>query len=367
MHQLSSNTSPRVTRSSAEIRGWIIDEVSRFLNVDAIEIDPAESIHQLGVDSLAALSMTGSLAAWLGKDVSATLLWDHDSINAIADILADSSPKARISLPEGIIALRPHGDRTPVFFFPGLGGHPVTFAELAQRLGDAQPCYGLTVPGVNADREPLTRVEDIAAAMVQTMRHLQPTGPYQLAGYSFGGMLAYEAAQQLTAAGQGVSMLAIFDVYTPDGRKRRPTWQACGVHLYLLLARPGRWKYLCQRIVSRFKSASKIQQGETNSTWPSDKQSPADRLKAIQHHNTSALQHYTPKPYAGTLRLFLASIRETYDMFYKCDATAGWGKLCQGGVSVIPVHGSHLTIFDKTHIDELASQLRVFLGDNRQR
>ena len=80
--------------------------------------------------------------------------------------------------------------------------------------------------------------------MVRTLQQVQASGPYQLAGYSFGGLLAYEAARQLEEAGQKVSMLAIFDTFTHSGRMPRPMWQRAALHAYVLATQSGRIAYL---------------------------------------------------------------------------------------------------------------------------
>ena len=66
------------------------------------------------------------------------------------------------------------------------------------------------MPGV-----PITSIPAIAAHCIETMRKVQPDGPYLLAGYSAGGVVAYEVAQQLTAAGQKVELLALLDTFAP--------------------------------------------------------------------------------------------------------------------------------------------------------
>jgi acyl carrier protein len=95
------------------------------------QIDTSRPIQELGADSLTVFTLTGALADWLQLDIPASLLWDHDSIDAAALALAAETPA---TLPTGVIALQPHGKRRPLFCFPGIGGHPVTFARLAQHL-----------------------------------------------------------------------------------------------------------------------------------------------------------------------------------------------------------------------------------------
>ena len=88
------------------------------------------------------------------------------------------------------------------------------FRELANRLGPDQPFLSLQYPGLNKLPHPC-RVEDLAAAHVETIRGAQPEGPYFLGGWCLDGVIAYEVAQQLRAQGQQVGLLVMFDVPNP--------------------------------------------------------------------------------------------------------------------------------------------------------
>ena len=230
------------TRSAADIRAWIVGELCAAQKLDHAAIDTAAPLYSLGVDSVTAIGVTGALASWLDRDLPATLMWDHPSIDAICEAL--SGGKSAVPERQGMVTLQAHGDRVPLFCFPGAGGHSTTFAPLAARLGAAHPCFGLTVPGLNREHAPLERVEDIAGVMLDNLRRVQPHGPYQLAGYSFGGLLAYEVAQQLRASGEKISLLAIYDTFTPAGLVLRPRWQRLVLHAHVLATRPERGEYI---------------------------------------------------------------------------------------------------------------------------
>src|SRR6202034_1148922 len=108
--------------------------------------------------------------------------------------------------------------RQPLFLVHPAGGHVFPYIHLAQLLGPDQPCYGLQARGVEVGQDPHTRIEDMAATYIQALQTVQPTGPYCLGGWSMGGVVAFEMAQQLQAQGQSVSLLAMLDgrIPTPD-------------------------------------------------------------------------------------------------------------------------------------------------------
>ncbi len=119
------------------------------------------------------MGITGELAEWLNRDLPATLMWDYTSIDGICEGLAHQHAAKAPTLP-GVVNLQPQGARRPLFFFPGLGGHPVTFAGMASHFAPNQPCFGLTVPGLHGEEPPLSRVENIAAAMLKNLRPSNP-------------------------------------------------------------------------------------------------------------------------------------------------------------------------------------------------
>jgi thioesterase domain-containing protein/acyl carrier protein len=354
-------TSPAAEHSAQEIRRWIVAEISKVLNVDPREIDPAAPLDSHGVDSVSAISITGKLSTWLDRDLPATLMWDCPSINAIAEKLAGESNAAKAPLPPGVIPMQPRGDRTPVFFFPGVGGHPVSFMAFAGHLGPSQRCYGLTVPGMDGVTEPYSRLEDMAAEMVRTLRLVQREGPYQLAGYSFGGLLAYESARQLTEAGEKVSMLAIYDTFAPGGRSPRPLWQRLALHAYLLIAKPNRLKYLRERI-DRFRGIETDDDEDVLSELLSPVvESIEYRIQVIHDANLEAARRYNPAPYPGSALWFIASNRQQHNLFYKIKPSGGWDALCTGGVRVVTLYATHLTMLDVDHARSAAEWLKQFL------
>src|SRR5262249_6147637 len=91
------------------------------------------------------------------------------------------------------------------------GGNVLCYLALARCLGPGQPFYGLQTPGLYGERPLYNRIEDLAAHYIEALRGLQPEGPYFLGGWSLGGPVAYELAQQLLAAGQSVGQLLLLD------------------------------------------------------------------------------------------------------------------------------------------------------------
>lgn len=115
------------------------------------------------------------------------------------------------------VALREQGNRRPLFLVPEITGDVSSFLPLSRHMQEGIPVYGLPVVADSG----LTSLEDLAAQHVAAMRKIQPGGPYRLAGYSFGGVLAYEMATQLIGNDEEVEFLGLIDAdcSTPDPRR----------------------------------------------------------------------------------------------------------------------------------------------------
>ncbi|MHA6758659.1 thioesterase domain-containing protein [Streptacidiphilus sp. PAMC 29251] len=116
---------------------------------------------------------------------------------------------------ERIVPLRATGDNLPVFCVHAVSGSAYSYTGLAQLLGPDQPVYGFEAPGFDDERTPLRSLPALSAEYVATLLEFQPEGPYRLLGWSMGGVIAFDMAQRLTAAGHEVSSLILVDVGLP--------------------------------------------------------------------------------------------------------------------------------------------------------
>ncbi|PYO02030.1 MAG: hypothetical protein DMD91_05650 [Candidatus Rokuibacteriota bacterium] len=209
--------------------------------------------------------------------------------------------------------------------------HAFRFRLLVLPLGEDQPVYGLQYPGLDGQTAPLTRIDEMAAEFIRHMRQVQPGGPYYLCGYSFGGLVAYEIAQQLTAQGQPVAMVAFFDTLAPG-----------------LSARSARPEKKMER------SDNHRDAGSSLLNW----------LERVHRANKQAEDCYLPQPYSGKAILFRAG--ETPDETSESSEAVihplnGWGEWVRGGLEVHDVPGDHNTILSKRNIRVLGEKLRVCL------
>jgi thioesterase domain-containing protein len=115
-----------------------------------------------------------------------------------------------------LVPIQPGEGRPALFCVHPAGGSVLCYTDLARCLGPGQPVYGLQGPDPRGEREPLEDAVEMAALYVEALRRVQPREPYFLAGYSFGGLIAFEMGQQLQRAGHQVALLALLDTGYPQ-------------------------------------------------------------------------------------------------------------------------------------------------------
>jgi long-chain acyl-CoA synthetase len=237
--------------------------------------------------------------------------------------------------------------RTPLFCLYG----PLRFLALAERLDVAQPVYAVSLdlfaePGLGSpSAETLARLNAAALARqhVAALRGLQPSGPYQLLGYSFGGRVAFEMAQQLYAAGEQIALLVVLDTFMLGAFRWRPSrWLAR--HLRAVLQRgPG---YLIERVRER--------------RHPPDAGSEAERRET--ELRAAVRSTHRPRPFAGKVVLFRAATLAELHPDYTVDPLLGWAALAQGGLEVHDLPGTHDEVVSAANLARVAETLRRHLA-----
>jgi thioesterase domain-containing protein len=294
-------------------------------------IGPEDDFFELGGDSLLAVWLMEEIAERTGRDLPLSLLLEGGTIRHLASAL-----DARGAQPGLWRGINVDGTRCPLFWIHG-------WAELLSMrnyFDPDQPVFQI--------QDPLARrwqvkppLELSARRYVDELRRIQREGPYQLIGYSFGGVIAYEMARQLLASGQRVSFLGLLDTPAPGyvfplaARLRMHTANAAQFRRMLAELRTRSW-------LSRGTYIRHTVPAITRHRWL------RWLLKKLPHDwrvptppGSVARIHYHPNSYPGRIVLFWATegwaqTNRTPDL--------GWARLADGGLSVRAVPGNHRTM-----------------------
>ncbi|MEX1007447.1 MAG: non-ribosomal peptide synthetase [Acidimicrobiia bacterium] len=193
----------------------LADIFGDVLGVDRIGLD--DDFFDLGGDSLAAVELLVMVDEQFGMQLQPSTLLDAPTVALLAPLLVHRRPRGGLSTVVRLTAASEPG--SPFFCVAGGGSPAITLRSLAEslagELGDGRVTYGIQARGLEERSFPDHSVERSARRYLEEMRRAQPSGPYFLAGYSFGGVVAFEMACRLEAVGERVALLAILDSTAP--------------------------------------------------------------------------------------------------------------------------------------------------------
>jgi thioesterase domain-containing protein len=171
-----------------------------------------DNFFDMGGHSLLAIRLTQRIEKVLGLSMPVATLFKAPTIAEMAELIDGKKTPETFS---PLVGIRPKKEKTPFFCVHPGDGNVFYFTELARSLEERQPFYGLQAYGLEPGTEPLSDIQEMAAKYIETIRSVQPHGPYLVGGLCAGGTIAFEMAQQLKQIGESVPLLVLFDSLAP--------------------------------------------------------------------------------------------------------------------------------------------------------
>jgi thioesterase domain-containing protein len=335
----------------------LVDVFERLLNVRPISV--TGNFFALGGHSLLAVRLFSEIAGLCGGKLPPSTLFRAPTVELLAEILAqEGAGKTWTSL----VPIKTSGSLRPIFCVHPKGSNLVRYYALANLLGPDQPFYGLQSTALDEKRAAHVSIEGSAAEYIEAIRKIQPEGPYNLAGWSFGGTVAFEMAQQLLASGEKIGLLGLIDSFFPGrpahfNRRALPGTPMWKVDLYsgeLLFA--GRGQYLRQSLGLLKGGLQKVKTlVQSGGAKVKRERTLTVVLAEIEKANGRAERQYVPKLYPGSVTLFWCS-DWAFRVFH--DTRLGWSDVAGGGLEVHVVPGNHKTMWEMPNVGTVAEKLR---------
>jgi pimeloyl-ACP methyl ester carboxylesterase len=322
---------------------------------------------ELGGDSLRAARLLEQISAAFGIKFPLTVLFQAPTIAALAELIRDQKEPQKAMAAE----VRGGNECAPLFFVPGIYGEVLFSREIAIRLRSGYPVYALQPRGNDGYLGDCS-IPEIAADYVRQIRDVQQKGPFMLIGNCWGGIVAFEIAQQLLGQGEEIALLALVNTPFPASLRRGPLRQIAHLSRRILFfiekvytlkphQRLGYLSYMIRafrdRMVATLKSTTlravnglsalfRLQAGEL-------------RLTAFEI-NLEAAKSYTPKPYSGGLTYFWCE-RPLSPLLTR-PAIGAWGELAGGSFKLIRIPGDNESTLLEPFIGDLAGKLDACLA-----
>jgi amino acid adenylation domain-containing protein len=325
------------------------------------EIGREDDFFSLGGHSLMALRLFSRISRDFGRSLPLAALLSHPTIARLAALL---EPEAQaVPMKSGkrghLVTLSDRGTPPPLFCIHGGDGGVIFYRGLAERMTGEFPIHAIEALALSNSTPIIeSSVEETAAAYVKELLAVQPDGPFRLAGYSFGGVVAHEMACQLVEQGHTVDFLGLFDTHNPTAPCKRYSlsgrlgafWQQQDD-----LPLPAKLERLRERIAEGIAVHRQVKKevAEAMTMGPAEAHSDLRRVQ-VREENWRAMQTYEPRPYPGQITLFKAL---TPSDKVEWPADYGWSAQASGGLKIVPVPGRHLTIFEDKNVGALAKAL----------
>jgi aspartate racemase len=297
-----------------------------------------DNFFELGGDSALAVQLFAEIAEVCGRQLPAVMIYHVPTITsqlALLDLRSTPELSPLVMLKSGV-------QGPSLFIASGLGGGPAEFFQLVKYIQTSHGIYGLQFKGIEGFDNPCERIEEMADFYLQAILRFQPRGPYLLAGYSLGGLVALEMARTLTAKGHRVGLVTMIDSY-PD-----INFLATGQRLRLSAQRA---KQSALNFIR--PQGTRIRLGGLPSQDAISTFAPA--FERVREAAYNALRGYKPTFYPGVVKF----VRAAEVTQFPENPKAVWSHLV-GRLEVESVPGDHLGMLT-TQYETLASVLNRHL------
>ncbi len=336
-----------------EIEARLSDIWCYVLGLSSIGVN--DDYFELGGHSLLAVRLFAEINPAFNTKLPLGTLFRAPTVRSMAGIIRGSGVRGVSS---AVVPVQRHGSKPPIFCIGPLTGEVLLFRRLALELGKEQPIYGLEPFGLGDRASTLLRVENIASYYIEQMKAAGEVRPYCLLGYSSGGLVALEMAQQFSASGYAVPAVVFIDVgYGPalkaaesfSNRIRRYRY-----HLREALQGPLGFGHLAMRLRHRYLRTVYKAASALKAPLP-------DIGDSIAEKQLLAAEQYRARPYGGRVYLFRSGAKVE---FFPGGPQLGWEGILSN-VVIYDIPGDHGTINVGSNLTLLAKILQSCLDPTR--
>jgi amino acid adenylation domain-containing protein len=346
---------------------------AELLKVERIGIH--DDFFDLGGHSLMAIKALSRIREEFDVDLPLATLLQAPTVAQLAALLHKEDFTPTWSL---LVPVRTGGSKPPLFLMHAHGGNVLDYHPLVNHLESDQPVYAFQARGLDGNLIKDATLEEMAAAYVAELRSFQPEGPYFIGGFCLGGLLALEAAEQLTAAGQKVALVIMVQSIHPEAMDFKPQTPAFKRLWYQMRKRAslelenlsnGRKGYLRERLlhlwdVVRVRTSIAYQNMTGKQLSMSPELSKLYFFEALGVEHKKAMDTYRPAPYNGDVLVFRAG-KQLAGLI--ADEHLGWDRTVRGKLEICEVPGHQQNLMLEPNVSQLAKELSVRLRAAQQR
>ncbi len=301
--------------------------------LESKDISIDDDFFELGGHSLLALMLISKLASTFNEKIPLNLIYELRTIRTISFYLESKDLREKPFSP--VVCLKHGNSDSPLFLIHPVGGSCFLYIPFVQYLTTDRPIYAIQDPGISGETMNFASVHEIAQCYIQQMKKIQPTGPYYLAGASFGGTVCFEIAQILLSKNEQVSFLGMFD-----------SWARFNNAFY-------QEDYFIKRM--------QIQQQRLRSALSHYIDLPASPWLDLQWNRMQLLLNYRPQMLKDT-QIILFKANELLEEYKEIDEQVNyWQNYSAKRIKCENVPGNHETMFLNENAKILAQKISCYI------
>jgi thioesterase domain-containing protein len=345
--------------ASLDIEAIVMDIWERVL-----ERGPAArhaSILDLKVGLLRVHRLLAEIEKATGVVIPITALFKVDTVEKLVAVIRSGVPLHSEPLAE----LKAGNTGTPLFFFPGISGVALELAQLGRLIRYDGAIYANQPRGLDGAQPPDRTVAEMAAYAFPIVRSAQPHGPYRIAGYSCGGLVAIEVARKLIESGEGVDFLGLMEPSLPERQwpwrgRMDFFWRRSKHHASVVraLSPRDRKAYLVSHAEPTVNRLRRMLGAKVVGSSPYHRPGLPAGLAETREAGWAAIQSHHLKPYPGKATLFVSEKGNPLG----CNTLLAYPKYLRAW-DVRRFSGDHSGMLREPHVRELARQISISLAE----
>jgi thioesterase domain-containing protein/acyl carrier protein len=349
----TATTKPEFRPPEGELQAALCAIFTDVLQADRVGID--SNFFDLGGHSLLATRLISRIREQLRAQLSIRDIFECPTVLQLTGLIETGRPSP--AGPDVLLPLRATGSRAPLFCIHPAIGLSWVYTPLPRLLDPEQPVFGLQSPGLYPGERLPSSLTELAATYVAAIRRRQPSGPYQLLGWSYGAGVAHEITAQLEQRGEKVSLLVMLDGYPPNSAPHPVLAATDSENLGMLLGSVGQPAPAGPLDLAGYRELARTP-GNPLAGLDDDL---LEVLPAVFAYHLNLLSEFRPSPIRADV-LYFDALADKDD---QSPSPTEWLPYLTGRFDVVPLDCGHAEVLAPQPLARIAAMLRPLLDPAR--